>query len=53
MGATGQVILVVCVLVVWVAGLYRYEEGQARKDRLRATGPSRETSATGDPSLSN
>lgn len=48
MGVLGQVILIVCVLIVWAAGLYRYERGQARKDRRRTDGLSRETSATGD-----
>jgi hypothetical protein len=35
MGVLGQVILIVCALIVWVAGLYRYEKGQARKDGRR------------------
>jgi hypothetical protein len=52
MGVLGQVILIVCVLIVWVAGLYRYEKGQARAGSRRAGSSSRETSATGDRSLS-
>ena len=51
MGVLGQVILIVCILIVWVAGLYRYEKSQAKKDRRRASHSSREASATGDRSL--
>jgi hypothetical protein len=39
MGVAGQLILVVCVLVVWVAGLYRYEKGQAKRASRGAGGP--------------
>ena len=52
MGVLGQVILIVCVLTVWVAGLYYYEKGQARKDRRRASRSSRETTASDDRALS-
>ena len=52
MGVLGQVILVPCVLAVWVAGLYYYEKGQARKDRRRASCSSRETTASDDRALS-
>jgi hypothetical protein len=52
MGVLGQVILIVCVLIVWVAGLYRYEKGQARAGRRRTDSSSREAPATGNRSLS-
>ena len=38
MEVLGQVVLIVCLLAAWVAGLSLYEKSQARKDRRRATG---------------
>jgi hypothetical protein len=47
MGVGVEVAIVVGTLAIWVAGLYRYEKGMARKDR-RANVRSRETLASGD-----
>jgi hypothetical protein len=52
MEVLGQVVLVVCMLVAWAAGLYGYEKRQVKRDRRRAGSPSRETSVTGGRSLS-
>ena len=47
MGVLGQVVLIVCVLAAWVAGLYRYETWQVKKARRQRSSPD-QTRATND-----
>ena len=47
MGVLGQVVLIVCVLAAWVAGLYRYETWQVKKARRQGSSPD-QTPATND-----